>query len=130
MENNTNLSKHAGKSEIISPNQDRFLADVSFEQLESKPFDYLLDDLFDTHKMENRLEQYGYKIPKLLVQRDHSPILENDREFNLPLQNRDIYEEKSYEEFRKILAPLQSSNDSKLIRFKIDYDIMWNILKD
>ena len=122
---------------LYSPSSDSIdlLVEEQFEQsmsnltsLEGNRTDLTIDDLFNRKKMERRLEQYGYTIPKLFIARKpFHPSLE-DEDFHLPMQQRDIYEETTYTEFQTILSHLQSNthSSSKLIHFKINFQAIWD----
>lgn len=123
-----NLYSHSSDSTDL-------LIEEQFEQsmsnltsLEGNQSDISIDDLFNRNKMEDRLEQYGYTIPKLFIARKPFFPYPGDEEFHLPMQHRDIYEETTYTEFQTILSHLQSTphSSSELIHFKINFKAIWD----
>ena len=76
--------------------------------------------------MQDRLENLGYDLPVLLIERSQKQDPWKLENFNLPNTPHDIYEESSFEDLHKILSRLQRSpGRADPIHFKIDYQSIW-----
>ncbi len=109
-------------SSEVCAESSRNMIDQNFQS-----FDVMIENYFNPRKMEQELEQRGYAIPKLLVERKIEPMGKHDDDYQLPTSIHDIYEETTYSEFQKILARIHpdQNNASGVIHFKIDYDAVW-----
>lgn len=89
-----------------------------------------IDDLLNHNRMEQYLENYGYQIPKLFVERKETILPDIPDDFQLPQRSHDIYEETTYQEFHAIIARLQSQSyqDQEEIYFKFDFRKIWDNL--
>lgn len=113
-----------------SRDEDTFLDDDMFFESSTKRPENDIHLLFNPHKLEDDLEQRGYQIPKLMIKRTAFHTGDYQKEYNLPISNHDIYEERTFPEFQKIVKRLYSSknNESNVIHFKIDYNAIWEAI--
>lgn len=89
-----------------------------------------LANLLNPRFIEENLEQLGYQIPKLYIQRQQESNSLKSEEFELP-QSHDIYEETTFSEFQQILTRLKDSTyaSNEVIYFTINYQAIWNGLQ-
>ncbi|MHA1585516.1 MAG: hypothetical protein ACTSWL_09685, partial [Promethearchaeota archaeon] len=101
-------------------NQDEFASLES--EIVNKDYD------FTDHNVEMRLKKFGFRIPVLLVEQKEKSVEGVEKEFHLRRSDHDIYKEESFEEFQSLLSRLSgedSSEDSDLVYFKLDYKMVW-----
>ncbi|MCF2139265.1 MAG: hypothetical protein K9W44_04345 [Candidatus Lokiarchaeota archaeon] len=78
--------------------------------------------------IQQKLRTYGYKIPVLQIERNSLKSFQTpDKEFKLPIDTHDIYEDAEYSELCEILRRMDpnSNQNDEVIRFRIDYRTIW-----
>ncbi|WP_457558799.1 hypothetical protein [Candidatus Harpocratesius sp.] len=78
--------------------------------------------------IQQKLQTYGYRVPVLQIERNSLKSFQTpDKEFKLPIETHDIYEDAEYSELCEILRRMDpnSKHNDGVIRFRIDYRTIW-----